>query len=118
MKFDPMFLDTLQAILAAFDSASLTSGPRSIRHNQAIGGAKLSPHIEGKAADLIFDSMQDLRNAAKVAIGLQCTGVEVDLVNLHLHLDMKERKRPWHIVTYQDGSEHLLVDWLSVPLQV
>ena len=113
MKFDLIFLDKLQAILAAFDSVSLESGPRSVLHNKAIGGKRRSAHISGQAADLIFDTPAALRLGAQLAINLGCTGVEVDLGNYHLHIDTKERNVAWHVVRNKNDAETSLLDWLA-----
>ena len=75
---------------------STESLDRTPYHNASVGGAKRSYHVTGQAADLIFDSPSELLPAANYAKSLGFGGIEVDMRNNHLHLDL--RKEPWHVV--------------------
>ena len=75
---------------------TVTSWVRTPRRNTIVGGAPNSWHLSGQAVDLIFDSVADLFKAAHKAVELGFGGVEVDLINNHLHLDA--RGKPWHVV--------------------
>jgi len=92
-------------------------------HNQLVGGAPHSWHIgtrEGgaKAIDLVFDRQADLIPAAKYAKSLGFGGIEIDLRNKHLHLDM--RPSTWHVVIIGPEYQHqlTLVDFLALPQKV
>ena len=61
-------MDCLQALrerLAA--PVKITSGYRCPDHNQAVGGASLSQHREGKAFDIITSNVDALATAAKLS---------------------------------------------------
>lgn len=79
-------------------------------HNAAIGGAVQSHHLLGRAIDLIFDPDVNLMAVADYAVQLGFGGVELDLRNNHLHLDM--RSIPWHVYYTKEGRECLLTPTL------
>lgn len=85
-------------------------------HNQAVGGAKESGHVQDgthtcHAVDLVFDTAAELRAAAQTAVAMGFQGVEVDLTNMHLHLDAKPRI--WRVVHRGPKQESPLTDWLK-----
>lgn len=85
----------LNLLLVRFP-ASIDSLVRTAAHNQAVGGAPNSAHVQGAAADLLFDDPSLLIPAGQFAITLGFNGVEVDLTNNHLHVDVMPRE--WHVV--------------------
>lgn len=84
--------------------ASIDSFYRTPARNKAIGGAPNSYHVLGQAVDLIFDSIEELFTGAYAARDQGFGGIEIDLINKHLHLD--DRSVPWHVVvTKIDGKK-------------
>ena len=82
---------------------SWESADRTSLHNTSLGGAKKSLHLQGKAIDLIYDSFTLLVAAAKVAKSQGFMGIELDMTNLHLHLDDRETI-PWHRARYVEDN--------------
>lgn len=84
--------------------------------NTAVGGAKESGHVMDAAhtchaVDLVFDTPAELKAAARTALTMGFQGVEVDLNNMHLHLDAKPRL--WRVVHHGPKNETPLADWLK-----
>ena len=50
---------------AAATGASQTSGIRSLAHNKAVGGKPFSPHLLGRAMDLVYDDPTMLTDPVK-----------------------------------------------------
>lgn len=100
--------------LLADHPASVTRWCSTVAHNKAVGGAPNSGHLSGKAVDLIFDSAQELRLAASAAFGLGFMGIEVDLTNNHVHLDVLPRV--WRVVHHGKGVEGPLDAWLTAEI--
>lgn len=88
--------------------ASIDSLTRTPAHNASVGGAPQSGHVTGEAADLLYDSPALLHQAAIAAIQLGFTGVELDLTNNHLHVDVMART--WHVVHTVHGDMPLGAD--------
>ena len=94
--------------------ASWESGDRTVGHNSAIGGAKMSYHLQGLAQDLVYDSIPLLIQAAKKAKDQGFMGIELDATNYHLHVD--GRSTVWHVACFKDGSivrKISLIDYLT-----
>lgn len=71
-------------------------------HNKNVGGAKNSWHIDTEdhkacAIDLAFDSEDVMYQATQYAYTQGWTGIEVDLTNNHLHLDLRTTPT-WHVI--------------------
>lgn len=79
----------------------------------AVGGAPHSWHLTGQAVDLVYDDSTLLEGAAKFAITLGFGGIELDLRNNHLHLDMRPLENLWHVVYLKDGTKLALADYLT-----
>lgn len=85
-------------------------------HNQMVGGASKSWHLTGQAIDLVFDESSTLLPAACYARELGFQGIEVDMRNLHLHLDLRNVK--WEVV-YTKEKKYTLSEYLDLtPKQV
>jgi zinc D-Ala-D-Ala carboxypeptidase len=92
---DADFMDKLVALRKAYDKPMiLTSAYRSPEHNANIGGAKNSPHIYGKAVDVLCYGT-DAYNLITNAIGLGFTGIGIsqkgDILKRFIHIDTMER---------------------------
>ena len=92
--------------------ASVTRWVSTPEHNAAVGGAPNSGHLTGNAVDLVFDSWAELQAGAKRATELGFHGIEADVTNQHLHLDMLDRI--WRVVHHGPNQESPLLDWLTV----
>lgn len=72
------------------------------QHNKNEGGAKNSWHIDTEshtacAIDLAFDSVELMQQAAHFAVSQGWSGIEMDLSNNHLHLDLRTTPS-WHVI--------------------
>lgn len=95
---DPKLVELLQTIREHFDQpVTITSGYRCKAHNKAIGGAPLSYHLEGKAADIkvrdtdpaeVFNILEPL----KIGLGIYDGWVHIDVRGHRARWD--KRKRP------------------------
>ena len=90
---------------------SITSLYRTRKRNLLVGGAPNSFHCLGEAADVIYDDLDLLKSAASKAIEF-FHGVEVDLRNLHLHVD--NRQVPWLVCVDTNGKSTPLHRWLGM----
>jgi len=110
----PFFSQVL--ILTEQHPNSLTRLWSTPARNKAVGGAPESGHVLDAthvchAVDLVFDTAAGLRAAAQTAVAMGFQGVEVDLTNMHLHLDAKPRI--WRVVHRGPKQETPLAEWLS-----
>ena len=55
---DPETLEAFQALENTWGPLQITSGFRCEKHNQAVGGAKSSQHLVGKAVDVVTQQAQ------------------------------------------------------------
>lgn len=104
MMIHPELIRLLNLLLHQFP-ASVDSLIRTEAHNHAVGGAPRSGHVSGSAADLLFDDPLLLIPAGRFAMQLGFTGVEVDLTNQHLHVDILPRT--WRVVKSWNGETAL-----------
>jgi uncharacterized protein YcbK (DUF882 family) len=101
-------IDLLSLMTTPCSIVSLTRTP--VR-NATVGGAPGSAHLTGKAADLVYDTRVDLLAGAREALDAGAPGIELDLANLHLHIDAKPRI--WRVATIDGGkTETPLEPWL------
>ena len=101
--FDRQLLDWVEQIHMLYEIRNFESVYRSPSYNASVGGAKMSRHCEGKAIDISLVDSGKLLLAAKYAVSLGVPGVELDLSNKHLHLDMGPRI--WHVMCNGKGSK-------------
>jgi len=104
------FVTQVNRLCAAYP-ASWESGYRTITHNANIGGATFSWHLKGLAQDLIYDTTALLWAAAQEAVRMKFTGIEVDLTNNHLHLDVR-RPETWHVVCFYNAAKEK--EWQTI----
>ncbi len=91
---------------------SIVSLTRTATRNATVGGSPGSAHLSGKAADLVYDTRAELIAGAREALAAGAPGIELDLSNLHLHVDVKPRL--WRVVTTDGGkTESPLEPWLA-----
>lgn len=114
--FDYTFLRTLDAFITAYP-ASLVRWFSTDEHNRLVKGAPNSAHLlkpgKANAVDLIYDSKEQLYKAAWSASAYGFTGIELDLTNLHLHLDTMDRGHLWHVAHHAPGIESPLDDHIK-----
>jgi zinc D-Ala-D-Ala carboxypeptidase len=88
-EMDEGFMDRLVSVRKAFNKPMIiTSGYRHQAHNSAIGGARYSPHLYGKAVDVAVDRT-DAYELVRVAMNHGMTGIGVKQRNgsRFIHLD-------------------------------
>ena len=100
---DEEFMEKLEALRQEFNQPMIiTSGYRHESYNQVIGGAKNSPHLYGKAVDVLVSGKAAYR-LMKLAIQYGFTGIGVSQRGSHegrfLHIDTMDSSnvhpRPW-----------------------
>ena len=102
-NMDSQFMITLEALRHEFNEPMIiSSGYRDLSYNQVIGGAKNSPHLYGKAVDVVISGKKSYR-LIKLAIQYGFTGIGVSQRGQHekrfIHIDTMENSdihpRPW-----------------------
>jgi len=100
---DGQFMAQLEALRHDFNEPMIISSAyRSIGYNTTIGGAAHSPHLQGKAVDVVINGKAAYR-LLKLALQYGFTGIGVAQRGPHerrfLHLDTMESSdvhpRPW-----------------------
>ena len=100
---DEQFMLTLEALRQEFNEPMIISSAyRDLSYNQVIGGAKNSPHLYGKAVDVVISGKKAYR-LIKLAIQYGFTGIGVSQRGQHekrfIHIDTMENSdihpRPW-----------------------
>jgi len=88
------FIEALDMLRSFYNSPiSINSSYRSPRHNALVGGAPLSRHKMGDAADIgiVGKDKEEIRRIAEKMGGWNGVG----LYNSFIHLDRRERKATW-----------------------
>ena len=102
-EMDEGFMEKLEALRHEFNEPMIvSSGYRSIGYNTTIGGATNSPHLYGKAVDVVISGKSAYR-LMKLAIQHGFTGIGVSQRGSHdsrfLHIDTMDSSnvhpRPW-----------------------
>ena len=102
-EMDEGFMKKLEALRHEVNEPMIvSSGYRHESYNQVIGGAKNSPHLYGKAVDVVISGKSAYR-LMKLAIQYGFTGIGVSQRGPHekrfLHIDTMENSdthpRPW-----------------------
>ena len=102
-EMDEGFMKKLEALRHEFNEPMIvSSGYRHESYNQVIGGAKNSPHLYGKAVDVVISGKSAYR-LMKLAIQHGFTGIGVSQRGPHekrfLHIDTMDSSdihpRPW-----------------------
>ena len=97
------FMSKLEQLRIKFNEPMIiTSGYRHPAHNMAIGGARYSAHVQGRAVDVLVMGKPALR-LVRLALGCGMTGIGVAqrgaAVKRFIHLDdledSQENPRPW-----------------------
>ena len=103
IHMDEEFMEKLVAIRDKLNLPMIiTSGYRSKEHNKAIGGAKNSPHLQGKAVDVACYGEKAYK-IVQLALAEGFTGIGVKQKGAHgarfIHIDTMEVgplvPRPW-----------------------
>lgn len=84
----------------------VTSGYRTESHNKAVGGAKGSYHLLGRAIDFYVKGV-NARDIAKwmFSMGVNGIGLYINRDQEFVHIDSRSGKYHW----IQDGSNHIKV---------
>ncbi len=95
VKVEPLLVERLQKLRDAIGRPlHITSGFRCPAHNDAVGGASLSQHLYGKAADISISNLPltpvQLAQIAE-AVGFDGIGIYPNFV----HIDIRGRKARW-----------------------
>ena len=102
-EMDEGFMEKLEALRHEFNEPMIvSSGYRHESYNQVIRGAKNSPHLYGKAVDIVISGKSAYR-LMKLSIEHGFTGIGVSQRGPHekrfLHIDTMENSdthpRPW-----------------------
>ena len=97
------FMSKLEQLRIKFNEPMIiTSGYRHPAHNMAIGGARYSAHVQGRAVDVSVMGKSALR-LVRLALGCGMTGIGVaqrgSAAKRFIHLDdledSQENPRPW-----------------------
>ena len=100
---DEQFMIQLEALRHEFNEPMIiSSGYRSVGYNTTIGGASNSPHLHGKAVDVVISGKKAYR-LIKLAIQHGFSGIGVSQRGAHgkrfIHIDTMENSdthpRPW-----------------------
>jgi hypothetical protein len=71
----------------------INSGYRCAVHNKAVGGARYSKHIQGKAADIVVKGV----NPKEVAKYCEAIGIQgIGLYETFVHIDTRSKKSFWY----------------------
>ena len=103
INMDEKFMQKLEALRKELNQPMIiTSGYRHIGYNQVIGGSRNSPHLYGKAVDVLCYG-KDAYTLISMAMQSGMTGIGVqqrgDYDSRFIHLDdmpkSKSHHRPW-----------------------
>jgi hypothetical protein len=93
------FMARLERLRVDWGKALLpTSGQRCAVHNKAVGGAPLSMHLLGRAADFYFRDRAETKRFAQLAEKHGFNGIGVG--RQKAHIDDREQEARWE---YHDG---------------
>lgn len=106
----------LQGILdrTNLPQVSLSSGHRDEAHNKAVGGAKHSTHIEGKALDIDISGYTDAqkKEILQAAIDSGARGVGIYPSGNSLHIDTRQSATLWGL---KPGATYAAMDHSNAP---
>lgn len=92
VKIDNRLVEICQELRDKIGVLTVTSGYRTILHNERVGGASNSYHLKGLAADLKPRRQDMLSELFKLATGnWQINGL--GLYEAHVHIDIREKGR-------------------------
>ena len=94
VKIDSQLLHKLQALRDEIGRpVIINSGYRTESHNKAVGGAKNSYHMQGKAVDIKINGLKP-EEIAKIAEKIGFTGIGI--YKNFTHLDIRQIKTKWY----------------------
>jgi len=92
VKIDSRVVDICQDLRNKIGKLTVTSGYRTVMHNERVGGASNSYHLKGLAADIRPRRLDMLPELFRLATGnWQINGL--GLYNKHIHIDIREKGR-------------------------
>ena len=87
-EINPVLLTRIQTLRDLFGPIIITSGYRCMKHNQKVGGAEKSYHLNGNAVDIrikTFDSKRRYK-LIKTIYELGFTGIGIGKSKLHVDI--------------------------------
>ncbi len=102
--------DVLEPLRAQFGPLTITSGYRSVAHNEAVGGAPGSKHTFGMAADIAADDEMQIRIGAAASKLPAVGGFGIYPGRGLVHVDTRPRKEDGSLTNWEevDGSYRTL----------
>jgi uncharacterized protein YcbK (DUF882 family) len=96
-NMDEDFISKLETIRVTLGRAIyINSGFRCRKHNQKIGGSRNSPHLIGKASDLLIANSRERCFIIKYAMDIGITRIGIGRNFLHLDIaDESTGHSPW-----------------------
>lgn len=96
-RIDDNLITILQAIRDEFGVVAINSGFRCSSHNTAVGGASMSYHVRGRAADVVCDGVDPLIVAQFAeSIGVKGIGLyNTKDDGFFVHVDTRAKKSFW-----------------------
>jgi len=96
LEFMGAFSRVLQNIdalmqLAGFREIHVNSGPRCPKHNANVGGVTDSAHLRGIAADIHFNTGDELYAIIRVCIEVGIRRIGIDSRRSFIHIDMGQK---------------------------
>ncbi len=118
VKIDSRLVEICQELRDKIGALIVTSGYRTMMHNERVGGASDSYHLKGLAVDLKprrLDMLPELFSLAKENWQINGLGI----YEAHVHIDIREKGRiiwvklPGKKIRYFDTSEEALSYFLN-----
>uniref|UniRef100_A0AAU8AX11 Murein endopeptidase K n=1 Tax=Dulem virus 189 TaxID=3145666 RepID=A0AAU8AX11_9VIRU len=92
---DPELVDLLESVRIKFGKpVIINSGYRTPSYNEKIGGAMLSQHMLGTAADIHIEGVSPAEIAATVDSWIPNSG-GIGIYKSFVHVDVREKKSRW-----------------------
>lgn len=96
-RIDDQLIVIVQAIRDEFGVVTITSGYRCSSHNAAVGGASMSYHVRGRAADIVCEGVDPL-TVAQFAESIGVNGIGLYNTKedgFFVHVDTRAKKSFW-----------------------
>ncbi len=115
-NFDPVAKSVLSEAVQAGFPVAVTSGYRSPRYNDRIGGARASQHLEGKAFDVSLKGLDDDEKRDMISHFLsdgRVGGFGYYPKSDSIHIDVRDNKAAWGSTRSSDSIGQGWPDWMT-----